>query len=401
MSGLKITCDPNAGEPGQFAVAEISREANAQGMPVVEGVADDVVCIVLELADDVTDARPQSYAIRVQNGGKTIVVQGVDPAGVMYGGLDVAEAIRTGSLATLSDADFSPHILQRGIKFNLPLDLRTPTYSEPCDAAQKNMPEMWEMDFWTTFIDDMARHRYNVLSLWSLHPFPSMVKVPEFPNVALDDVWRTVTPFDDSFGHNGHDYVRPEMLANYEVIKKITMDEKIAFWRNVMQYAHDRGIEVYLFTWNIFLFGAEGKNGISSDKTSDRVIEYFRASVRETIKTYPLLAGIGITAGEGMKADEMGGMDKEEWLWRTYGEGIRDGLRDMPDRKFRLIHRFHMTGLSTIRDAFAELPCPMDLSFKYAVAHMYSVPNPSMIQPVLPLLGPEIRTWLTVSNDDV
>ena len=46
------------------------------------------------------------------------------------------------------------------------------------------------MEFWTRFLDEMARHRYNVLSLWSLSPFPSLVKVPEYPNVALADVKR-------------------------------------------------------------------------------------------------------------------------------------------------------------------------------------------------------------------
>ena len=44
------------------------------------------------------------------------------------------------------------------------------------------------MDFWREFLDEMARHRFNVLTLWNLHPFPSMVKVPEYPDVALDDV---------------------------------------------------------------------------------------------------------------------------------------------------------------------------------------------------------------------
>ena len=44
--------------------------------------------------------------------------------------------------------------------------------------------------------DAMARDRYNVLTLWNLHPFPSMVKVPEFPDVALDDVWRSREPLD-------------------------------------------------------------------------------------------------------------------------------------------------------------------------------------------------------------
>ena len=122
--------------------------------------------------------------------------------------------------------------------------------------------------------------------------------------------------------------------------------------------------------------------------------------MRETIQTYPLLAGIGITAGENMRAN-MGGMTKEQWLWKTYGEGIRDALKEQPQRKFRLIHRFHQTGLSDIQGAFAELPCPLDLSFKYAIAHMYSVPNPAMIKPVLPLLSPQLRSWLTVRNDDI
>ncbi len=45
----------------------------------------------------------------------------------MYGGLDVAEAIRTGTIDSLQDSDHPPHIAQRGLKINIPLDLRTPT----------------------------------------------------------------------------------------------------------------------------------------------------------------------------------------------------------------------------------------------------------------------------------
>jgi hypothetical protein len=60
-----------------------------------------------------------------------------------------------------------------------------------------------------------------------------------------------------------------------------------------------------------------------------------------------------------------------------------------------------MTGLSEIQTEFAQLPCPLDLSYKYAIAHMYSVTNPSMIKPVLPLLSPKLRSWLTIRNDDI
>jgi len=400
---LTLTLDPAGVGPGQFAAHEIRREAAARGLTVLPPVAaettDTTHLVLLVGSPGGKAARAQSYALRVQRmkSQLTITVRGADAVGLMYGGLDIAEAIRTGTLDVLQDSDHAPHIEQRGLKLNIPLDVRTPTYTDPSDSAQANIPEMWDLSFWRDFFDDMARHRYNVLSLWSLNPFPSIVKVPEFPHVALDDVWRTTAPLDTRFGS----FVRPEMLASHEVVKTITIDEKIEFWRTVMKMGQDRGVDMYWFLWNIFIHAAEGKDGITGDKTAARTIQYFRASVRETIKTYPLLAGFGITAGEGMKENEMHGMNKEAWLWQTYGEGIRDGLKDTPNRKFRLIHRFHMTGLSDIQTAFAELPCPLDLSFKYAIAHMYSVTAPSMIKPVLPLLSPKLRSWLTVRNDDI
>ncbi len=384
-----VSFDTNSA-PLRFAAEEIrTAAATTKSLPA----------LTVSLQVDATTVSPQGY--RLERVGSTLTVTGGDAPGAMYGGLDVAEAIRTGALDSLKNSVHTPHIAQRGIKFNIPLDLRTPSYSDPSDAAQLNIPEMWSQDFWHAFLDDMARHRYNVLSLWNLHPFPSIVKVPEFPDVALDDVWRTTTKLDENFDGSGKNFVRPEMLAHHEVVKKLTIAEKISFWRGVMQYAKDRGVDVYWFTWNAFLYGAEGSDGLTSDTGAARSIAYFRASVRETVKTYPLLAGIGVTAGENMNENMGGGVTKEQWLWKTYGEGIRDALKDEPQRKFRFIHRFHQTGLTDIQTAFADLPCPLDLSFKYAIAHMYSVPRPSMINPLLPLLSPQLRSWLTVRNDDI
>jgi len=121
------------------------------------------------------------------------------------------------------------------------------------------------------------------------------VKVPEYPDVALNDVLRTRLKLDDTHNHSGSDMFRPAMLQSVEVVKKLSITEKIQFWREVMRMAQDRGIEVYWFTWNIFTFGAEGKHGITSSPTNLVTIDYFRKSVRETILTYPLLAGLGIT----------------------------------------------------------------------------------------------------------
>jgi hypothetical protein len=345
-----------------------------------------------------TNLGPQSY--RIEQSTNTIRVIGGDAAGAMYGGLDVAEAIRLNTLSELKNSTHKPHIARRGIKFNIPLDLRTPSYSDNSDAFQANIPEVWDMDFWRSFIDTMARDRFNVLTLWSLHPFPSMVKVPEYPDVALDDVWRTTMKLNESTASDSGNMDQRAMLAQHEVVKKMTIDQKIQFWRDVMEYANNRGVEVYLFTWNLFTFGADGKYGITGSQTNLVTIDYFRKSVRETVLTYPRLAGIGITAGERMseRRDEFG---KEPWLWATYGEGIRDALKQQPGREFRLIHRFHQTGLEAVQNAWSNYPGPFEFSLKYSIAHMYSAPDPTFINEALPHLGPKQKTWLTVRNDDI
>jgi hypothetical protein len=398
-ASVVVDNNTSAGEQGKFAAAEIRREAEVNGWIVGEG-ADSMHVSITVIKDE--KAAPQSYRIRVkrENGRRMITVQGADEAGAMYGGLDIAEAIRLGTHNLLKDSENKPHIARRGIKFNIPLDLRTPSYTDCSDAAQANIPEVWERDFWIDYLDAMARHRYNVLSLWSLHPFPSLVKVPEFPEVALDDVWRTRAKLDDTFSMAGSDMVRPAMLADHEVVKRITIDEKIEFWHWVMQRAADRGIQIYVFTWNVFTFGAEGKHGITNDMNNDITKKYFRASVREMVKTYPLLGGMGVTAGEGMPHD-MDSKIKEAWLWDTYGEGVRDALRGQPQRDFNMIHRFHWTAQSEILDAFKDYPGTFDFSFKYSVAHMYSITKPPFIQPLLENIAPGRRTWLTVRNDDI
>jgi hypothetical protein len=394
-ASLSLTNDPATGGQGKFAAEEIRREAAAKGMTVGEDAT--AIHVLLTVGKD-AKAAAQSY--RIERDGAKLTVIGADAVGAMYGGLDVAEVIRHGTLDSLRDSQHSPHIARRGIKFNIPLDLRTPSYTDCSDAAQANIPEMWEREFWTRFLDAMARHRYNVLSLWSLHPFPSLVKVPEFPEVALADVWRTRAKLDDTFSFAGNDMVRPAMLADHEVVKRLSIEEKIEFWRWVMQHAADRGIQVYFFTWNVFTFGADGKHGITNDLANETTKKYFRASVREMVKTYPLLAGMGITAGEGMP-EKMDSKEKEAWLAATYGEGVRDSLKDEPQREFRMIHRFHWTAQGDILEAFKDYPGPFDFSFKYSVAHMYSIPKPPFIQPLLEGLAPGRKTWLTVRNDDI
>ncbi len=388
--------------PADLAIGKLASNASPLRLVLVAGPAESQALAKSLGVAPLKSTSSQSYSIRRQEkrGRVTIAVLAADAVGAMYGGLDLAEAVRLNTMPGLKDSDHSPHIAERGIKFNITLDRRTPTYSDNSDSAQANIPEMWSMDFWRAYFDEMARDRFNMIALWSLHPFPSIVKVPEYPDVALNDVWGNREKFDLIFDMNSHAMAQPFKLNNVEIVNKMTIDEKIEFWRNVMQYAKDRGIDVYWFTWNIFVWGTEGKYGLTEDGNNPKTIAYFRASVRETVKAYPLLAGMGITAGENMKSAE-GKFDHEAWLWQTYGEGIRDALKDQPNRQFRLIHRYHQTAQTSILNTFKDYPGPLDFCFKYSVAHMYSEVNPPFVQPVLEEMPKNMRTWLTIRDDDI
>ena len=125
-----------------------------------------------------------------------------------------------------------------------------------------------------------------------------------------------------------------------------------------MEYARDRNIQFYVVTWNIFTYGVDGKYGITDAIDNPKTIDYFRASVREMFRAYPLLAGIGLTAGENMGEVRMysGGVDafdaKENWLFATFGQGVLDAARartpaaipahSSPAREPRAGHRRHV-----------------------------------------------------------
>lgn len=405
----------------KFAAEELKKELMANGYSVSEnnissfpGNDADLKVVVTFQKEEIKSIcknlethfiepkKTQSYNIRVkkENKNSVIAVLAGDANGAMYGTFDVADVIKLGTLNDLKNYETEPFVENRGIKFNIPLDMRSPTYSDKNDASQQNIPEMWSMDFWKEMLDEMARDRYNIISLWSLHPFPSMVKVPEFPDVALDDVWRWKGSVNDiNVGHNGEivDQYKP---GNYEIIKKISIDEKIKFWQDVMQYGHERGISFYIFTWNIFTHGVTGKYGIDENQDNEKTIEYFRAGTRELVLTYPLLAGIGVTAGENMQ-NLKGEYTNEKWLWKSYGEGVRDALKIKPDRKISLIHRFHLASQSEILDEWKDYPGDFSFSFKYLYAHMYSDTKSVFIEPAVKYIAPNLKMWLELRNDDI
>ncbi len=345
----------------------------------------------------------------------TLLISAGDSDGMMYGLLELAEQIDIGiSLDAIKDLQETPYIKNRGIKYNIPLDIRTSAFDDSGDAAQKNIATMWDFSFWKHFFDEMARNRYNVISYWNAHPFSSMLQLEEYPDVALQDVWgTTIDPQKEPYAWNTPELASTKPVENKMVLKKMTIEEKISFWQKVMQYAKDRGVDTYFVTWNICLNGAaptgsnkevgdkKGKYGITNDYKNDISKDYLRKSVKQFLLTYPHVKGIGVTAGENMRKP-MTDDDKERWLWETYGLGILDAKTIQKDRKVNFIHRFWWTDMKKIMKYWKAYPDPFSMSFKYAKARLYSAPNPPFHKPLLSWMKPQnLSSWWNLRNDDI
>lgn len=345
----------------------------------------------------------QSYRrVCVADGG--ISLTAADEAGMMYGILDVAEELKLG--ITMGDCEKAPYLKNRGIKFNIPLDARTPSYSDSSTSATKNISQMWEMSFWQEFLDRMAEEKYNVLSLWTLSPFPSLVRIPEFSKACIEDVKVTTKPFHALLSGKG--IYGESHSKSLITVKRMSIEEKISFWQEVMEYAKSRCIRVFLFTWNVFTYGTEESGyGITEDQNNPVTREYFYYGTKALLETYPLLAGIGVTAGENMTFNGMSTDDASSFsvtdigfIAETYGKAIADYLREHPNRDVTMIHRMQMARYDKIMEAYTEFPGKFEISFKYSQAHMYSSTKPQFIRSFLEERKTETKVWLTVRNDD-
>jgi hypothetical protein len=320
----------------------------------------------------------QAYALRTTElSQQTYWAIGGDIAGGLYGGLQIAENISFSSLDGTYNEEQAPYIKKRGIKFNIALDERVPTFASGGDQDKSNIKDMWDMEFWKEYLDDLARHRYNTLSYWTKHPFTTMIKLDEYPDVEVHDII-------DGYGN---------------FVKNMTIDEKITFWQEVMEYASHRSIDIFYITWNIYVNTAEGKYGITNESTNEKTKEYVRKCVKQFLLTYPHVDGIGVTAGEHMP--DMTFNEREKWLWDTYALGIIDAKKEQPGREIRFIHRHWYSSCSDIMNHFQDFDGTFDFSFKYAKAHMYSSPNVTFEDFLLDEMPDGTKSWWNLRNDDI
>src|SRR5690606_34982616 len=148
---------------------------------------------------------------------KQIFVLGLDETGLMYGIMELTEQLKAvNTIEQVKSALINARFPFRAIKFNLPWS----SYRmNECFELQHQCVK--DLHFWEQFFDMMLENRYNVLTLWNLHPFPYMFRTTNFP---------LATPFSD------------EELAVWK-----------QYWTALFGMAKERGIETYLINWNIIV----------------------------------------------------------------------------------------------------------------------------------------------------
>ncbi len=248
---------------------------------------------------------PEAFAIVPED--RVITVYGGDLRGMIYGALELAEMLRNGAdLARIPAMEEKPHLEFRGIKFNLPWE----TY-RPSSALDQHYATARDLKFWEAFLDMMVENRFNVISLWNMHPFTFMVRPRNFPEAS---------PWTD------------EEFAEWQRL-----------YRGIFAMAKERGLDTYLVHWSIFVSRQFAEaHGVAKENfyphyyvdgdTSEIVRRYIRESVEQVLEEYPDLDGIGISHGEGMGG--MTPLERQAWMDDVIIAGMLNA-----DRRSKLIHR--------------------------------------------------------------
>jgi hypothetical protein len=157
--------------------------------------------------------KPESYAVSLSSSRRAAFVDGSDPTGAMYGEFELAEqiaAVREGDwYSAIKPVSKSPFLEIRGVNMFL-----TVQDVDNADGA------FWSDEYWKTYLDTMARNRYNFLDIHGLcdavtisfpNGFSYFLSLPDFPQVG----------------------VGPERAA-----------KNLDRFRQVIQMAADRGVKV-------------------------------------------------------------------------------------------------------------------------------------------------------------
>lgn len=251
--------------------------------------------------------RLDAEAFAILPEGKVITVYGGDDRGMIYGALALAERVQNGTrLDAIEAIEERPHLEFRGIKYNLPWE----TY-RPSSALDQHIETARDLDYWEAFLDMMVANRFNVISLWNMHPYTFMIQPKNYPEAS---------PWSDA------------EFAEWQHL-----------YREIFRMAKERALDTYIVHWSIFVSQELAEaHGVAEQNfyphyyvpgdTTELIRRYLRESVRQVLEEYPDLDGVGISHGEGMAG--MTPLERQQWMDDVLIAGMLDA-----DRPVKLIHR--------------------------------------------------------------
>ncbi|MBD2757199.1 hypothetical protein [Spirosoma validum] len=336
-------------KPIRFGVSHLEKALQKAGqsvkiMPISSGSSSDAITLRILPMKSEPSLREEGYRISYQT--DRLLITAINATGAMYGAMDAAEQIQMGKpWKKLPPKTVNPHFTVRALKVNLPWSsYRTGPAMEVHNEVCR------DLTYWQRMLDQMAENRFNVLSLWNVHPFSFMVKPTNFPEA---------NNFSD------------KEMADWK-----------HFWTDLFRMAKERGIEPYIVNWNIAVSPEFAKHyGVQERNDTSAVVKrYTREVVTQVINEYPELAGIGITLADWMsnfKTDgstlpDMTPKDREDWLEETIVAGIKAA-----NRPVKFLHRSVLSAdpgeMRRVIDN-ANLPDTTLVEIKFNWSHGHSTP---------------------------
>ncbi len=245
---------------------------------------------------DLEEFWPQAEeAFLVKQIGKTWIVTGSDPSGVLYGELELADRVRAAKALPEGIDDMEhPALKLRGTCIGMQkqeITYEGAEYDYP--YTPQNFPFFYDKAEWTKYLDMLAEERYNTLYLWNGHPFTSLLKLPKYPEA--------------------------------QELPTAQLDQNIAMFKWLTTEADRRGIWVLQGFYNIHLshaFARAHHLPYHLSAPNAEASAYTRYAISEFVREYPH-AGLMMTLGEAL-APRYGA----EWLAQTIIPGVKDGLKE-------------------------------------------------------------------------
>ncbi len=275
----------------------------------------------------------EGYKIKVER--NNITIFSTEATGAMYGLLDLTEKIIQGEHLD-QEISFKPNLEYRIIKFNLPWS----PYRNS-EASTLHLETCRDLKFWESYLDMMVENRFNVLSLWNIHPFPFMIKSKNYP-MAND-----FTPME--------------------------MQQWKDFWKELFHMAKVRGIQTFIVNWNIAVSPefAKAYEAQEYNDLSEQIKIYTKESVTQVINEYPDLTGIGVTLADWMGTfdNKMNPQQREDWIEETFVAGIKNAIREV-----KFLHRSVLAGdpmamRKLINKANLEAKTLVEIKFNWSHGH--------------------------------